>query len=50
MALKLLETEFIKDAWSAKHHYQTWLCLRIWRYAESVIVFANLSLGTVTKF
>jgi hypothetical protein len=24
MALKLLETKFIKDAWFANAHYQTW--------------------------
>jgi hypothetical protein len=28
MALKLLETKFIKDAWFGNYYYQTWLCLR----------------------
>ena len=37
MALKLLEIEFIKDAWSGNYHYPTKLCLTLWRYADKTV-------------
>jgi hypothetical protein len=37
MALKLLETEFIKDARSANPHYQTRLRLRVCFYSNLAV-------------
>jgi len=42
MALKLLETEFIKDAWFGNPHYQTWLCLS---YADLAFAVSSSGLG-----
>ncbi len=37
MVLKLLETEFIKDAWFGNRHYQTRLCLRRYYYPNEAV-------------
>jgi hypothetical protein len=42
MALKLLETKFIKDAWFANFHYQTRLCLS---YADLAFAVSSPGLG-----
>ncbi len=44
MALKLLETKFINDAWFANFHYQTRLCFS---YADLAFAVSNPGLGKI---
>jgi hypothetical protein len=46
MALKLLETKFIKDAWFGNTHYQTRLRLRRYYYVDLATVGTFTVLAT----
>jgi hypothetical protein len=49
MALKLLATEFIKDAWFANSHYQTRLYLMIWTYTDCKILGVDRAQEPIQK-